>query len=129
MESAGNLLDGGDDEGQIGIFGLAQGRGNTDIDGVDVGERAEIGRGAQAAGAERPGHLRRGHVGNVRLTVVDHLDLVRLHIDAGGRESGIGELDEQWQADIPQADHGGVRSTGAQPIEQFGLMTIHGRPV
>src|ERR1035438_6970559 len=49
MEMLDDFLAGGHDVAHIRVFGLAQGRGHADVDGVQVAHRAEIGGRAQLA--------------------------------------------------------------------------------
>ncbi len=126
MEVLGNLLDGGHDEAHVRVFGFAQRRGDTDVDGVEVADDGEIGGRAETLFADELGDFCRGNVLHMRFAAIQAVDFGCQHVDAGNVETGLGELDRQRQADIAQPDdaHAGgfVFNFSLQAFEGYGLL-------
>ena len=113
LAAAQALLDlprGGEDVGDVRLFGLPQRRRHADDDGVARRELAEVGRRVQPLGrdglAERLGR----HVADVRFAAVDRLGLARVDLEADGAQALSRELDRQRQPDVAQADDADARA-------------------
>ena len=112
MEIFCDLLTGIDDVAHVGIFGLAQRRGDADIDGVHRCGSGEISGGFQLAGLHQWSEHRSGDVLNIGLAAIERGNLFRINIDPRDRETGGGELNGQGQAYVAQANNahvGGLR--------------------
>jgi len=106
------------DVGNVGIAGLAQRRRHADDHHVHIGDGGRFGGGRKPAGA----HLRRQglgrHVRNVRGAGVEPVDALRVYIDPGDLESGLGEGQRQRQADVAEADDADVERTLLDAIQE-----------
>ena len=100
MKVLGDLLHRGDDEAHVRVFGLAQRRGNADVDGVEIANHGEIGGSAEALLADQLGDFLGGNILHMRLAAVQACDLRLQDIDSGDGESSFGKLGRQRQADV-----------------------------
>ena len=104
-----DCFDGGHDVRHVRIFRLAKRRRHADVDGVEFLDDGEVRGRVELAGLSEGADLRRGHVRDVRLPIVDCLDLAAIEIDAGRVEPRLGELHGKGQPDVSQADDAGSR--------------------
>ena len=114
----GDLLDGRDDVGEVGILCLPEWRRNADVDGIEAREDAEISRCRQTARGGNRGHVLSRDVSHVRFTVPDAVDLRRIDVEADRLEAGLGELDRKRETDVAEADDARARLAGADLLEQ-----------
>ena len=126
MQVLRDLLDGGDDVGQIWILGLAQRRRDADIHRIERGKRIEVRRRAKPAGGQHLLEVAVGHIAHMRASVSDALDFRRVDVDAGRMEPAARELHEQREADIAEADDADAGFTALQLVNQRLTVRIHG---
>jgi len=101
-----------DDEAHVRVFGLAQRRRDTDVDGVQVADYGEIGRRTEALLAYQLRDLGGRNILNVRFAAVQPLNLRLLDIDSGDVETDFRKLHRQRQANITQPDDSDPRGPG-----------------
>ena len=100
---------------------LRSGVGTQMRDGVGLGAGGEIAGGAQPAGLDQAGDRLGGHVQDVALAAVDHLDLFVHRVDADHLETGLGENARQRQADVAQSQDGDGGGFIVQLFQELGL--------
>jgi hypothetical protein len=73
------------------------------------------------------GDVRCRDIRDVRFAAIDARDLAGVEIDARALEAGAGELDNQRQPDIAEADDADVRRARLQFLFQGGSVRRRGR--
>ena len=101
-EALGDLLRRRHDVGHVGVFGLAQRRGDTDVDGVHLPQDVEVRRRPEPFGRHELRHLCGRHVVDVGPALVYGIYLIRVEIDARAGEPGPAKLDHQGQTHVPR---------------------------
>ena len=124
MEIPGDLLARRHDVAHVWIFGLAQRRGDTNVDGVEVLDHRKIGGAAQFAGLHQGRQSRRGNVSHVRIPGVHAPDFLFAYVDPGNGEPCLRELNREGQSDVSQSHDPHTRAPGAnlffQSIGRYG---------
>ncbi len=109
MHVGGDSFSGADNEGKIGVTGVAQRGGHADSHRVHLLEHGVIGRPSQSAISDQFFDHIRGHVQDIALAAVEHVHLFfdRIdtdHVKARGRKNG-----GKWQ---PNVTHSQYRDAG-----------------
>ncbi len=107
----GQGFGGADDEGQVGVAGLAQGGRDTDGDGIDFFQGGKIAGGLQAALADQALDGGIGYVQHVAIAALDAGHFFGDRVDADDFEAGLGKHHGKWQSHVAQtqnADRGAV---------------------
>ncbi len=113
MEVLRDLFARRDDVAHVGVFGLAQRRGDADVDGVEVADDREIGRGTQFAAGHQGRERGRRNVADVGIAGVEARDLGLADVDARDVIAGFGIFDRERKSYITKpddADAGGLRA-------------------
>ena len=121
----GNRLHRRDDVGHVGVFRLAKRRRHADVDRVEFGHDAEVGRRRQASGRAQCLHVGRRHIGDVRLATLDGGDFARVDVDAGAGETAAGKLDREGQPDVAQTDNAHAGLTLVDPLKKTFFADAH----
>jgi hypothetical protein len=119
MQVLGNGFDRGDHERHVGVLGLAQRRGDADVDRVEFRHGAVIGGGAQRAGADEGVDVGGQHVGDVRLAGGDRRNFSRVEVETRGGETRSCELHRERQADVTETDDSDTSRTRVDASAQF----------
>ena len=96
------------DESHIRLFGLPQRCGNTDADGIELGNDGRIVRRVQEAILHQRREHFIGYVLDVRPSLIDEFHLARIDIDARGSETGLGHRHAEGEADVSHTDDADV---------------------
>ncbi len=118
-ENTRRRLHGLDHVGQVGVLGLAERRGDTDVDDVHVGQRGRVGRGHEPSSVHDLLQVRDRHVGNVALPGVEPGHSRLVHIEAHHAKARAGKLHGQRQPDIAEADHAEPRLLRFNTLQKF----------
>jgi hypothetical protein len=92
------------DEGHVRIFGLVERRGHAHDHGVCLAQHRGLGRCVEQPGLDVRREIRGRHVANVGLALVQELDLARVVVEPRDTEALAGELRNQRQAHVADAD-------------------------
>ena len=96
----------------VGVFGLAQGRGHADVDGVEIADHRKIGGGDDFACLHQFAESGRGDIADVGFPGVDAPSFSFADVDSGYRETSLGELHGQRKAYVAQSDDPDARLAG-----------------
>ena len=110
---------------QVGVLGLAEGRGHADDEGVRAGELLELTARPQPPRRHQLLHPGRGDVLDVRLPPVHPVHLVRREVEAGDLEPRGGELHRQGKPDVAQTQGRHLRIAAAQTLLQLFRDACH----
>jgi len=121
-----NCFGGGDHVGEVGVFGLAQGRGDADVDGVDRVGRAQVGGRRQLAGLDQPRDGFTRDILDVRLAAIDRVHLALVEVDADDRKPRVPELHGQRQTDVAETHDAGAGGAVRQLFEELGGQWVLG---
>jgi hypothetical protein len=128
MQVPGDLSHGGSDIGDVRVPGLAEWRGNADVDGVHCLQHGEVKGRLERPGVERiPDPLGR-HILDVRLTLAQKPDLLGVSVDPYHVEAGTGELHAQRQPDVAQSDHCQARLPGLEFLFEQHVLPLLNPP-
>jgi len=101
----GQFVERGDDVGDVGVLGLAQGRGDANDGDVEFAAAPVVRGRAQQFLLDQRGDLLGGDVLHVGFSRADGGHFLGVHVDPDHLKSGTPELDGQWEPDVAQADH------------------------
>lgn len=109
MQPRRDTFGGRDDETQIGLLRLIEGRRDRHEDDVDLAQLVVVGRCPEAARLEQfpKAHFRDVH--DRARPLAQCSDALLIDVDTDDAETGLSQTDGEWKADVSASDHGDLR--------------------